>query len=102
MQLLETIKNEPSILVYFQNDNCPPCLSLRPKIEEMIKNDFPKMKLVFVDSAANPTLSADFKVFANPTLLVFFEGQEFIRASKYVSVVELKGKIQRLYKISHE
>ena len=99
MQLLETIKNEQAILVYFQNDNCPPCFSLRPKIEEMIKNDFPLMKLVFVNSIKDANVAAHFNVFAHPTLLVFFEGREFIRVSKYVSVVELKGKIQRLYEM---
>ena len=99
MQLLEIIKNEPAILIYFQNDNCSPCLSLRPKIEEMIKNDFPKMKLIFVNSMNEPDLATHFNVFVHPTLLTFFEGKEFIRASKYVSVVELKGKIERLYEM---
>ncbi len=99
MQLLETIKNENAILIYFQNDNCPPCLSLRPKIELMIEKDFSEMKLVFINSGDNPDISAHFKVFAHPTLLVFFEGQEYIRASKYVSVIELKTKIDRLYQL---
>ena len=97
---LETkIKEAAAILVYFQNDNCLPCISLRPKIEKMIQTDFPNMNLTFIDSFAHPELTAHFGVFAHPTLLIFFEGKEYNRSSKYVSISELQSKIERLYKL---
>lgn len=96
-ELQETINQQLAILIYFQNDNCPPCRSLRPKVETMTQADFPKMKLIFIDSFKNPELTAYFGVFAHPTLLIFFDGKEYIRSSKYVSTLELKSKIQRPY-----
>jgi hypothetical protein len=45
----------------------------------------------------HPELAGEFHVFANPTLLVFFEGKEYIRKSKYVSIPELQSEIGRLY-----
>ncbi|MFK7947681.1 MAG: thioredoxin family protein, partial [Saprospiraceae bacterium] len=96
-ELEETINQQAAILVYFQNDHCPPCMSLRPKVETMAQVDFPKMNLTFIDSFKNPALTAHFGVFAHPTLLIFFDGKEYIRSSKYVSIPELKSKIQRPY-----
>jgi thioredoxin-like negative regulator of GroEL len=65
----------------------------------MVKQDFPKMNLTFVNSFENPELTAQFGVFAHPTLIIFFDGKEYIRASKYVSIQELSQKIKRPYQL---
>ena len=91
--LKEIIANEPAVLVYFKNDSCAPCIALRPKVEELIESQFPKTKFIIVDSVRNPELNGEFQVFANPTLLVFFDGKEYIRKSKYVSIPELQAEI---------
>lgn len=91
------IKEELAVLLYFYNDDCPPCISLRPKVEEMIEDAFPKMKLYFVNSKNYPKIPASFSVFANPTLITFFDGKETKRFSKYVSVPELEHAIERYY-----
>jgi thioredoxin-like negative regulator of GroEL len=101
-QLQQKIQDKEAILVYFQNDNCPPCMSLRPKVQTMIEQDFPKMNLTFVNSFENPELTAQFSVFAHPTLLIFFDGKEYFRASKYVSTQELSQKIERPYQMIFE
>ena len=93
----ETISQEAAVLVYFKNDMCAPCMALRPKVEELISSKFPEMKFIVVDSVENPELNGEFQVFANPTLLVFFDGKEYIRKSKYVSIPELEAEIGRLY-----
>ena len=93
----EIIEQEAAVLVYFKNDSCGPCLALRPKVEELLREQFPEVKFMVVDSVENPQLNGEFQVFANPTLLVFFDGKEYIRKSKYVSIPELKAEIGRLY-----
>ena len=97
INLKEIIRQEAAVLAYFKNDNCAPCLALRPKVEAMINEQFPEVKFVIVDSLLNPDLNGEFQVFANPTLLVFFDGKEYIRKSKYVSIPELQAEIGRLY-----
>ncbi len=97
--LQQTIQATPGILIYFQNDQCAPCTSLRPKVQAMMDTDFPEMKLLFIDSFENIELTAHFNIFTHPTLLVFFEGKEYLRNSKYVSVQDLKNKIERLYNL---
>lgn len=98
-EIQEIIQSKSAILVYFQNDHCPPCMSLRPKVETLISQQFDKMDLLFVDSFANPELTANFSIFAHPTLLIFFEGKEYFRASKYISTQELSTKIKRPYEL---
>jgi len=93
------IKNEMALIIYFYNDDCPPCLSLRPKVEAMVKDDYPEMKLIFVNSKNYPEIPASFSIFSNPTLLVYFDGKESKRFSKYISISELSQSIDRYYKM---
>lgn len=84
-QSLKTlIEAEKAILVYFYNDDCSPCMSLRPKVEQMREDHFPGMELVYVDSKSHPDIPASFGVFSNPVILVFFEAKEYIRKSLYI------------------
>lgn len=94
------IKETQGVLVYFKNDFCGPCVALRPKVSDIIETKFPKLEMVIVDSFKNPSLAGQYNVFGNPTLLVFFEGREYIRKSKYISMPELQGDIERLYEMA--
>jgi len=96
------IKENQGLLVYFKNDFCGPCVALRPKVDDLVQSKFPKMEMVIVDSFENPSLAGKYNVFANPTLLVFFEEREYIRKSKYISMPELKGEIERYYNMVFE
>jgi len=98
IEQVETIIDEKSaVLVYFYNDNCAPCLSLRPKVIELVNEDFPKMELTFVNSGINPEIPARYHAFTNPTLIIFFEGREYRRESKYISIPQLAKTIDRPY-----
>lgn len=95
-ELQDLISNEQALLIYFYNDHCAPCKSLRPKILEMMEQRFPKMELRFVNSEKKE-IPAHYGVYDNPTLLVFFDRKEYIRVSKYVSTQQLAEKIERYY-----
>lgn len=100
-ELQGIITNKPAVLAYFYNDNCAPCLSLRPKVIEMIDEHFPKMELRFVNSDKGE-IPAHYGVYDNPTLLIFFDRKEYIRVSKYVSTHQLAEQIQRYYDMVFE
>jgi thioredoxin-like negative regulator of GroEL len=100
--LQQQIKDESGLIVYFYSDKCAPCISLRPKVLQMVEDNFPEMKLVFINSVEHPEVTGSFGVFANPTLIVFFEGNEFRRYSKYISINELGGDIERVYDMVFE
>jgi thioredoxin-like negative regulator of GroEL len=97
--LISLIEVEKGLIMYFYSGRCAPCISLRAKVEEMIETDFRSMKLVFVNSVHHLAVAAHFGVFANPTILVFFEGKEFRRYSKFISINELGSDIERVYQL---
>lgn len=96
------INQQDALLLYFFSDRCAPCVSLRPKIEELVIHDFPKMKLLFIDSEKLPSLAAHFNIFSNPTIVLFFQGNESQRWSKYVSTQQIAAAIERPYKLLFE
>lgn len=101
-ELEKKVAESKGLLVYFKNDNCAPCLVLRPKVAELVEKEFPKMELLIVDSVESPMLAGPFRVFSNPTLLVFFEGKEYLRKSKYIAIPELESEMRRLYNMVFE
>jgi thioredoxin-like negative regulator of GroEL len=100
--LKNRIEKEKALMVYFYNDDCAPCISLRPKVNNLIVNSFPEMKLIFVESRSYPEIPAAFGVYANPAILLFFEGKEYHRFSKFVSMIKLEETIRRFYNMLFE
>ncbi len=101
-QIEAHVKEEMAGILYFYNDHCPPCLSLRPKVIKMVEEDFPNIKLAFVNAEKHPELPVRYNVFSNPTLIVFFDGQEYRRESKYISISQLTEEIERPYRMIFE
>jgi len=96
-EIQKLINEKTAVLLYFYNDNCAPCKILRPKVQLMVEADFSNIEFRLINAEQNTALSAQFGVFASPTLIVFFEGKEYIRESKNISISELHDKIERIY-----
>jgi thioredoxin 1 len=101
-QVEKLVAEKPAVMVYFYNDNCAPCLSLRPKVIDLLDNSFEKMELAFVNSGINPEIPARYNAFTNPTLILFFDGREYRRESKYISIPQLAETIDRPYEMIFE
>ncbi len=93
------ITDKTAVLLYFYNDSCAPCKVLRPKVMELIESDFPKIEFQLINAEKYPMTTAEYSVFSSPTILVFFEGKEYIRESKNISISELHDKIERYYRM---
>lgn len=91
------IAQSAALLLYFYSDHCAPCISLRPKVQKMIQDDFTEMQIILVNSEDYPEITANYGVFSNPTLVVFFEGKEFQRWSKFVAVSQIASALERPY-----
>ncbi len=101
-QLKAHVKDKMASMLYFYSDHCAPCLSLRPKVIKMVKDEFPEIELAFVNSEKYPDLPAQYNVFSNPTLILFFDGREYRRESKYISISQLTAEIERPYQMIFE
>ncbi len=95
----ERIQTETALLVYFSNDGCSVCKSLRPKIELMVQKEFPLMNMVYIKTDVLPETAGQLRVFTIPTVLVFFDGRETIRKIRNFSVEELMSDIRRPYSL---
>lgn len=98
-QLQALPQKHKALILYFFHDQCAPCLSLRPKVSDLVKGHFPEIELVFIDAFKHPELSAAMGAFAFPTLILYLEGTEAGRWSKYVSISQLQEHISRPYDI---
>jgi thioredoxin 1 len=101
-QAEKIIEANLGVLVYFYNDNCAPCISLRPKVVELVNSSYPDLKMYFVNSANKTEIAAYFNSFSNPTLILFFDGKEHRRFSKYIAIQQLSEEIQKPYSILFE
>ncbi len=97
--LKEIIRDEVGVLLYFSGENCNVCHALKPKFKELFDSTFPKIRQIYIDAEQNPLISAHFRVFSVPTMLVFLDGKEFIREGRAVSLYQLKNKLLRPYNI---
>ena len=95
----ENLKNEPALLAYFSTDVCNVCKILKPKVAELLKSEFSLMKMIYIPSDKLPEVAAQNQVFAAPTILVFFEGREYIRKSRNIGIGELRQEIERPYSL---
>lgn len=98
----EIIKQNRGVVLYFYNNHCAPCKVLRPKIQELIENNFELLNFQLIDTEDSAELSATYQVFASPTILLIVDGQEYLRESKNVSVAEFGEKVSRIYQLAFE
>lgn len=96
-EFLKLKEEESALLTYFSTDACNVCKVLKPKVAELIQSEFPKIKLAYIKSDKLPEVAAQNQVFAAPTILVFFEGREYIRRSRNIGVGEMQNEIERPY-----
>ena len=93
------LAEQDAVLAYFSTEICSVCKVLKPKVSAMVSESFPLMKMIFVESDKLPELAAQNRVFAAPTVIIFFAGRETIRKSRAFGIDELKSEIQRPYSL---
>lgn len=96
------IANSQGILVYFSHEKCNVCKVLKPKIHNLLQTNFPKIEMFYSDTVLYPEVAAQNSIFTVPTILVFFNGKEFLRKSRNVGIEELRKEIERPYKLMFE
>lgn len=93
------LKNKNAVLAYFSNKKCSVCLSLKPKLNEVLTKKFPLLEKVYIDIEQLPIISADYQVFTVPVVLIFFEGKESVRKIRAFGIEEITSCIERPYKL---
>ena len=79
--------------------DCGVCQVLKPKIEDEISKKFSQIKQYYINSNQNLDIASFFNIFSSPTILVFFEGKEFKRYGRNISLDIFNSEIKRLYEM---
>src|SRR6056297_82944 len=93
------IKSNNKCLIYFSSPSCSVCKSLLPKIKKLIKN-YESIKMAYVNIKDVPAVGGKYSIFTMPTILFFINGKETLRESRFISITDLKYKIERYLKLS--
>ena len=96
-ELKETIQNEDAVMVYFSGEFCGVCKVLQPKIKDAFEKEFPNIKQVYISADDFKQTAVEFGVLAVPTIIVYFDGKEFARKSRNLSVAGFVDELQRPY-----
>lgn len=89
-------------LIYFSHDTCQVCKVLKPKVEDLVKKEYPRVKFAYVDIGLQPKIAGNHAVFTVPTLILMADGKEMVRFSRSFGLDQLKDKLERYYTLYYE
>ncbi len=101
-QFIDLIGQYDSVCFYLSTKDCNVCKILKPKIIDLLKDSFPKINFCYIDVELSKEIAGQLSVFSVPTILVYFNGKEIIRASRNISLDEFSIKLERYYKLNFE
>jgi thioredoxin 1 len=97
-EIKDFISSNQMAILYFTVEGCNVCKVLLPKIEEMLQK-YPNVKLAKIDVSKTLEAAGAYSVFAYPTILLYIEGKEYARESRYVSVEVFEETIKKYYNL---
>lgn len=81
----EVLGASQPVLVDFWATWCGPCRMLAPVVEKVATSHAGRVKVVKLDTDANPTLAGQYQVSGIPCLILFKDGKPVDRIVGYVS-----------------
>ena len=95
----EIIGSTRVVLLYFSTPACSVCHSLKPKLKELLSAHFPSVQIRFIDVERHAEIAARYRVFTVPVIIVFAEGREAIRKSRFINLDEFREEMERLLRL---
>jgi thioredoxin 1 len=85
----EVLASTIPVLVEIGASWCPPCRAMAPVLAEIAQECRGRLRVVTVDSDANPEIVERLGVMSVPTLLLFSEGRQVHRVAGYTAKPKL-------------
>ena len=93
------IGSEDIVVIYYSNEACNVCKTLKPGIIDLIESRFPASKLVYIDTEKSPLIAGQYRVFTIPTIDIYVLGREHARFSRNVVMHEFEDAMRKPYDI---
>lgn len=88
-------ESEVPVLVDFFADWCGPCHMLSPILKDLKSGWGDKIRLIKVDTEAQPEIAREFQISGIPTLILFKNGQAVHRTSGVMPLAKLQAEFGR-------
>lgn len=92
IQVQDFIAQSRLAVLYISAPKCGVCTVMKPKINEII-NDFDNVASGVVGIDEMPTLASFYHILTAPALLVFADGKEVWRGTRFIDVVDFENKL---------
>lgn len=96
-ELNTLIQDAAAALIYFSTPSCGVCTVLKPRIIELLAEQFPRIVFAEVDCTQAPALAAQHQVFSVPVVLLYLQGRESFRWVRNLHLDELREQLARPY-----
>ncbi len=94
----DIINNNGLTILQFGLDSCAPCLSIKYKIDNWL-NAHPNVTARYIPVEDFQVIAAQNNVFGVPTTILYYQGKEVMRGSRYYSLEELLSKGEKLLEV---
>ncbi|MCU6709118.1 thioredoxin family protein [Paenibacillus sp. J5C_2022] len=89
-----TIEEHRLMLLLMKTEHCGVCEAIQAKVESLVE-EMPRAHSGYVYVEDVPELASEYLVLTAPVLLLFFEGREVHRFSRFVRLDELHSVLER-------
>ena len=96
--LSELLQSNPAVLLLYGGANCGVCQAIKPQLEKLSAEEFPKLVTVYIDcqKSAGPLCAAQ-GIFSLPVVQLWFEGQRFAEFARVFSIGDVRAALERPY-----
>lgn len=91
------IEGSEIVVVYYSNDACNVCKTIKPKIIDTLSSEFPETKSVYIDTEKSPVIAGQHRVFSIPTIDIYVMGKEHARFGRNLTMHEFEASLQKPY-----
>ncbi|AMA51257.1 thioredoxin family protein [Bacillus inaquosorum] len=92
------IKQHQFSFLYISRPGCTVCHAVLPQLRILLEQ-FPNIKLGYINADAVEEVAGRFSVFTVPVLLLFIDGTEFLREARFVHFEQLEERLKRVYQL---
>ncbi|MGO3858523.1 MAG: thioredoxin family protein [Neisseriaceae bacterium] len=93
-EALALINSLPAVFVYIGSPHCGVCHALKPQLAARLAHH-DQVRFIELDASALPAVASTFHALTLPVLLLFIEGQERLRAARFVNTAQFQADFER-------
>lgn len=93
-ELDELIKGSKLVIIYFSSETCNVCHSVLPQLISRIEGF--STSFVKVKADMQPEICGQLLIFTVPTILIFYEGKEILRESRFIDFNRIEKMLKRV------